>query len=323
MKRKLILTWILRFVALLILFYVFFIGGSLVVSEALPDNVSEPGLVSGNAGLLIIGVTNTLLVIALVLSSRWNGWKLALAMAMAYYGAVTFLMQIETWFFLSNITVGAGLLPRLFIMGLPVAFLYIPLAVWILGKGKGKESGNSGAGFVFTMPARQWVWKLSFIAIAYLVLYWSAGYFIAWQNPELRTFYGSPGDILPFWKHAVHTLNTDPGLFLFQILRAMLWTIVALPLIRGSKLNVWWTAVLVGLLFSLPQNISHILENPLLPLASVRLSHLIETASSTFVFGIIITWLLHREHTSIKDLIGMGKNSKEALPLTASKSTAA
>jgi len=64
--------------------------------------------------------------------------------------------------------------------------------------------------------------------------------------------------------------------------------------------------LLVGAMFSLPQNIGHILANPLLPLASMRLSHLIETASSTFVFGMLVAWLLHREHKSVKDLFGLG-----------------
>jgi hypothetical protein len=30
-----------------------------------------------------------------------------------------------------------------------------------------------------------------------------------------------------------------------------------------------------------------------MPLASVRLSHMIETAVSNFVFGLIVTWLLY------------------------------
>jgi hypothetical protein len=77
-----------------------------------------------------------------------------------------------------------------------------------------------------------------------------------------------------------------------------------LPIIRGSKVKPWWTAVLVGLLFSVPQNVGHILANPLIPIASVRLSHMIETASSTFLFGLIVVWLLHREHHSLADLIG-------------------
>lgn len=294
MKAKQIISWILRFFAILILFWVFFIGGSLFVSEALPDTSSEPGLVNANIGLLLIGITNTLLIMALVLSSRWKGWKLALALGLVYYGAVTFIMQIETWYFLSNITVAANLLPRLFLMGLPVAFMYIPLAVWILGKWRKVKPFLAATGKI--MPFNQWVWKLSLIALLYLVLYWNAGYFIAWQNSELRAFYGSPGEALPFWQHTSHTWNTDPGLFFFQLLRGLLWALVAIPVIRASKLNAWWTALLVGLLFSLPQNLGHIVENPLLPLASLRLSHFIETTSSTFVFGLIVTWLLHREH---------------------------
>lgn len=140
------------------------------------------------------------------------------------------------------------------------------------------------------------VWKLAAIALAYLILYWNAGYFIAWQNPELRAFYGQPGEATPFLASLANTLRDDPLLFPFQILRAMLWTLCALPVIRGSRVNVWWTAFLVGLLFSVPQNIGHILANPLIPIASVRLSHMIETASSTFLFGVIVVWLLHRGH---------------------------
>lgn len=291
MKGKQIIIWPGRFILLLVLFYVFFIAGSMAVSGALPSDSSEPGLMSANAGLLLIGIANTLLVMALVLSSRWTGWKLALALAVAYYGTVTFMMQVETWYFLSDINVGQALLQRLFLMGLPVAFLYIPLAVWICGKGR--SVGTSAPDRTVTMPISR-VWKLGVIALAYVILYWSAGYFIAWQNPELRAFYGSPGDIMPFWEHTALTFQADPGLFPFQVLRALLWTLFALPVIQGSKLNVWWTAVLVGLLFSLPQNVGHVIENPIMPIASVRLSHLIETASSTFIFGVIVTLLLYR-----------------------------
>jgi hypothetical protein len=90
----------------------------------------------------------------------------------------------------------------------------------------------------------------------------------------------------------------------FQILRSQLWILCALPVIRGSRVGAWWTAVLVGLLFSVPQNIGHILANPLIPAASVRLSHLVETASSTFVYGALVAWLLHREHHSLADVFG-------------------
>ena len=295
------IKWFFRFVILFVLFLIIYMAGSLVVVGVMPDQaLSEPGLVSPISGILIIGVANVTIISVLILTSRWHGWKLALSLALAYYGAVTFLMQIETWYFLSAITVGPELLPLLFLMGIPPAFIFIPLAVWILGKWRSTETPGGSSALV--IPLKQWVWKLAVIAVVYLVLYWMAGYFIAWRNPELRAFYGHPGEAAPFITHTLNTLRDDPLLFPFQMMRALLWVACALPVMRGSKVKPWWTAVFVGLLFSVPQNIGHILANPLIPLASVRLSHLIETASSTFVFGLIVVWLLHREHVSFKDL---------------------
>jgi hypothetical protein len=298
--------WSFKFALLYVLFIVCFVVGSMAVAGVMPDNANtEPGLVSPTSGLLIIALANLPIIAALILTSRWGGWKLAVGLALAYYGAVTFLMQIETWYFLSSITVGPQLLPRLFLMGIPPAFVFVPLAVWILGKGR--ATANTSPNPALVMPVPQWFWKLAAIAAAYLILYWSAGYFIAWQNPELRAFYGQPGEITSFTTQIADTVRQYPTLFPFQILRAMLWMLCALPVIRGSRVNAWWTALLVGLLFSVPQNIGHILANPLLPIASVRLSHMIETASSTFIFGAVVVWLLHREHHFFRDLIGISE----------------
>jgi len=303
MKGKQLLIWTARTALLLLLFYVCFISGSMAISGMLPDAESEPGLIEGNIGFLIFGMVNMLLITVLILSSRWNGWKLALVLGTAYYGAVTFLIQIEAWYFMSNITFDQKLVPRLFIMGLPVAFIYIPLAVLILGKWKKKSSETPAFSLIF--PVKQWILKLSTIAVIYLLLYWLAGYYIAWQNAELRDFYGSPGAILPFWEQTANTFYNEPGLFPFQAIRAMLWTLCAIPIIRGSNVKVWWTAILVGLFFTVPQISGLILENPLMPSASVRLSHMIEGIATNLVFGMMIVWLLHREHNSIKDLFYM------------------
>jgi hypothetical protein len=307
-----LVKWILRFILLYLLFIVFFMVGSMAVTGVMPDSsLSEPGLVPETRGLLIIALADLLVIGALILTSHWGGWKLALSVALAYYGAGTFLMQIETWYFLSSITVGPRLLPRLFLMGIPTAFLFIPLAVRVLGKGHPTAETSPNPALV--MPVGQWVWKLAVIAVVYLALYWAAGYFIAWQNPELRAFYGQPGEAQPFFTHTLNTLRSDPLLFPFQVVRALLWVLCALPIIRGSKVKPWWTATLVGLLFSVPQNVGHILANPLIPIASVRLSHLIETASSTFLFGLIVVWLLHREHHTFADLIGTSRHRERSM----------
>ena len=308
MNVKEVLIWTGRFALLLLLFFILFVIGSMAVSGLLPDIASEPGPVPKDIGFLIFGVLNTLLIIAMILSSRWYGWKLTLVLAFAYYGAVTFLTQIETWYFLSEVTVTAEILQGLFIMGLPIAFIYIPLAVLILGKRKAKETvANVATGRI---PKKQLLLKVIAIALVYIALYWGAGYFIAWQNPDLRAFYGSPGAIQPFWEQTANTFN-DSGLFPFQFLRGLLWTLCAVPIVYGSKLSTWYTAVLLGLFFTIPQVLGLILENPLMPSASVRLSHMIEGFASNFTFGLIIVWLLHREHTSFQDLFVRDKKSEK------------
>ena len=282
-----------RFLLLSVLFILFFMLGAMAVDPYIPDLESEPGLLSAELTLLLMGVVNALLVMALIESSRYRGWKLIMGLAFAYYGAVTFIMQIETWYFLTGISVSPALLPRLFLMGLPVALLYIPLAVVLMGKLK--PGTEIGVNLEEVETINYWVLRPALIALAYIVLYWSAGYFIAWQNPELRAFYGSPGEALPFLAHTLNTLKHEPLLFPFQALRGLLWALFALPVIYGSRWGRAATALLVGLLFSIPQNIGHLMENPLMPLASIRLSHMIETAVSTFIFGVIVALLLYRE----------------------------
>ena len=303
MSFKKFLSYALRLVLIFILFAVFFMIGSGLLAGKLPATESEPGLVSDVSGLLIICLVETLTISALILTSRWGGWKPAILLSLAYYGVTAFMMQIETWYFLSDLTVGPDVLPLLFLMRAPVCFIVIPLAVWILGKGKATKDDSPNP--ALAMPVTQRIWKSALVALAYVTLYWSAGYFIAWQNPELRAFYGAPGAIVPFWTHTLDTLVNNSGLLPFQILRGLLWMLCALPIIRDSKVNAWWTALLVGVMFSFPQNIAHIIANPLMPIASVRMSHLVETASSTFVFGMIVAWLLHRKHNSVKDLFDL------------------
>ncbi len=300
-----------RFILLYFLFLVIYVIGSMfmavpgmTVSEtAVSDGsgiaVSEPGLVSPTSGLLIIALVNLLIIVPLIQTSRWGGWKLAAILALSYYGAVTFIVQLESWFFLTASTVDAQMLPRLFLMGIPPAFLFIPLAVWILGKNRSTIDTTPNP--VMVMPIRQWAWKLVTVVAAYLVLYWLAGYFIAWQNPVLRAFYGSPGPALPFFEHTLNTIR-DSRLFALQILRALLYVLCMMPVIRGSRVHPWWTALLVGAFLALPQNIALIIENPLMPSAIVRLTHLVETVSSNFVWGLLMVWLFHREHHSLGDL---------------------
>jgi hypothetical protein len=283
--------WILRLTVLIILYFILFAAGGGIVAPYLPTTPAEPGPMPEMIGLMMVCGTTVLIVMWMIHSSRWHGWKLILSLSLAFYLVVTFVMQLEARYFLLGITISPELMSRLFIQGIPTAFIFMPIAVLIMGRVRATES-DSVSPKITPMSLKEWLWKLGVIYIAYLVLYYTAGYFIAWQNPEVRAFYGSPGDALPFLQQMAHIFTSDPWLTPYQLLRTLIWVAGAYLIIRGSRLSLLQTALLIGLMLSVPQNIGHILPNSLIPLSSVRMSHLIETASSTFVFGLIVTWLL-------------------------------
>ena len=287
-----VFTFLLRFVILVVLYFILFAIGGQFVAPYIPNSSAEPGPVPQMTGLLIVCATSVLVVMLMISSSRWHGWKLTLSMSAAFYLVMTLVTQLESWYFLYGITIGKELMLGLFIQGLPLAFIFVPVAVLMMGRFRHAE-GESNDLKIVSMPITEWLWKLAVIYLAYLLLYFAAGYFIAWQNPELRAFYGSPGEPLPFFQHMASVFINDPWLTPYQLLRTLIWVAGAYLIIRGSRLPFWQTALVVGLTLSLPQNIGHILPNPLMPLNSVRISHLIETASSTFIFGVIVTWLLY------------------------------
>lgn len=212
-----------------------------------------------------------------------------LAMSIAYYLVNTLVTQLEAWYFLYGITVGPELMGRLFLQGIPVAFFFIPIAVIVMGRLRAADNESTE---IKPMPHKEWLWKLGVIYIVYLVVYYLAGYFIAWQNPEVRAFYGSLGEALPFFQQMAHIFVNDPWLTPYQLVRTLIWVAGAYIVIRGTRLPLWQTALLIGLLLSVPQNIGHLIPNPMILLNSVRISHMIETASSTLVFGVVIAWLL-------------------------------
>lgn len=291
------LGWLLRFAVLVVVYFILSAVGGGLVAPYVPAIPAEPGPVPLMTGLLIVCGTTVLIVMLMIYSSRWYGWKLILTMSVAFYIVMTLVTQLEAWYFLLGITIGPELMRRLFLQGIPTAFIFIPLAVLVMGRVKAPANATPSP-IITPMPFKEWLWKLGVIYLAYLVLYYAAGYFIAWQNPEVRAFYGSPGEALPFLQQMAHIFGDDPWLTPYQLLRTLIWVAGAYPIVRGSRLPLWQTALIVGLALSVPQNIVHILPNPLIPSNSVRISHLIETASSTFVFGLIVTWLLYPKYIS-------------------------
>ena len=170
------------------------------------------------------------------------------------------------------------------------------------------------------MPIGQLVAKVVFLsAIVYSVLFWSFGYYIALQNPDVAAFYGVtvPDTFLAqlggLWAN-------DPFVFVFEFFRGALWIALAAPIIRTTKGRVWEAGFIVALLFALVQNDVHLVPNPLMP-RSVAMTHFWETASSNAIYAVILTWLMHRRHSSLRDMFSFGRAAKPALSASGASAT--
>ena len=281
MKATVIIA--IRLLALTVLYFICFAA---VSAALLPAASEQPAPVQAGAALvalLAVSLLNTLVLGYVIIRSRWAGWKLVLAIFFVFYGVMTVMPQIETAFFLTRLP--PGMLPRLFLSGAIIAALFSSLAVLILGKRRSNRTGSNRHSRL-DMPVGEWVGKLSLIVIAYLVIYFTFGYFIAWKSAAVRAYYGGddPGSFLAQMRTVV---RDTPLLLPLQVVRAILWTAIAVPVIRMMK-GQWWEAGLaVALLFAVVMNSQLLLPNPLMP-PDVRMVHLLETASSNFLFG----WLL-------------------------------
>ncbi len=247
---------------------------------------SEP---TGSTALRLIAVCflEAIVMTHLVVRSRWTGWRLVAAVAFIFYGVTTFMPQIESAVFLTRLP--AGTVPRLFLMGALIAGPFSVLAVLILGKAKA-DTNDATPNSRLAMTSREWAWKLTAIALVYVILYFTFGYFVAWRNPAVVEYYRGV-DEGAFLAHMGTVVRGTPWLIPFQIVRALCWVALALPVVRMLKGQWQETALSLALLFAVVMNAQLLLPNPYMP-ETVRMAHLVETASSNFIFGWLVGWLL-------------------------------
>lgn len=286
MLRSVFITTV-RVVALALLYFVCFVvvSGALLSTEQPAPGEASSTLVS----LLAVSFITTGGFAYAILRSRWTGWKLVLAIFFVFYGVTTVMSQIETAFFVTHLP--PGMLPRLFLSGAIIAAAFAPLAVLILGKARSNQPVTEDPKRL-NFSSGEWLVKLLIIIIAYIVIYFTFGYYIAWKNEAVRAYYNGtdPGSLLAQMNSVVR--NT-PLLLPLQAVRAILWTLLAVPVIRMMK-GQWWEAGLaVALLFGVVMTCPLLLPNPFMP-EEVRMTHLVETATSNFLFGWLSVFVLTR-----------------------------
>ena len=288
----------IRFFAVTIVYFVSFVvvSGALLASASQQDVPADAGATL--LALLLVSLINAAVWTYLILRSRWSGWKLLLTVFLVFFGVSTVMPQIESAYFITRLP--PGMVPRLFLAGLIHAAVFSPLAVLILGKAR--TSINTTPPLKLRTGA--WIGKLLLIVVAYVVLYFTFGYFVAWKNPAVRAYYGG-SDPAGFIPHVTSVLQHEPLLFLLQALRALLWTAIAVPVIKMTKGKWWESGLAVALLFTVMTS-QLLLPNPLMP-AEVRLVHLVETATSNFLFGWLVVLIIRNRSTQLPIDIPQGE----------------
>ena len=260
--------------------------------------------------LLIVCLTHALVFTLVVTQTSWRGAPLILGLTLSFYGVQTLVGQIEALVFLTPLgeRYGAGAVPALtmpldfitsqFILGGAVALIGALASSFLFGK-LSRNDQQPALQLLPDFSSREWLWKLGSIIVLYELLYFGFGYFVAWKNPAVAAFYQGtdPGSFLAQIRNVI--IKT-PTLIPFQAFRALLWTAFSIPVVSMLRDKKLLGAVITGLFLSLPMNIPHIVPNPFMP-AAVRQAHFIETASSNFIFGMLLFWLLHRSHQTESD----------------------
>jgi len=290
----------------------FMVGSGLMAPSVEGMQLSPEEQNFAGIAVLIVSLVDTLILAWLILRSRLHGWRLMLAVMAAYYGVKVVISQPEAWYFMRNVT--PDMLRGIILMYVPSAILYPPAAVFVWGRLRAPKDdmADTAPNRRLIMPRGQLVAKLAVLSLlVYPLLFFLAGYYIAFRNPDVLAFYNAT-DYGNFIAQMTATFAADPKLYLFEVMRALLWIALAAPVIRWTRGSAWEAGLIVAVLFALLMNDVHLYPNPLMP-RSVSTTHFIETASSNFVWGLAITWLMHRAHRSLADLFGRGENPEQKI----------
>ena len=275
------------------------VGLSGVGSQLLPAVSSDPGLTvdpgtenPATASLSLILAIMLCQVLAMTLPitrSRWHGLRLVLVMFIVFFGTQTFMSQVESLIYLGGKT-PQGFVAGLFLMGVFVAATFSPIAVLVLGRWKKAPPPDPDERNVLHLG--RWGWRVLVAGLVFLCLYYLFGYYIAWQDADLRAYYGGtdPGSFLAQMQSVI---SNTPWMVPVQYLRGLLWVALGLLVITSMRGPRWHAGLACALLFSVP-TLFLLLPNPVMP-DFPRVTHFVETLPYQFLFGWFLAWFLVRE----------------------------
>jgi hypothetical protein len=228
----------------------------------------------------------SLVMARIIQNARWRGLKLILSLIFTFYGLMTFITQMETLAYLRG-KMPLSLIKQLFISGAVVAVLFVPVAVLVVGRMRGPDQS---AAINHHLSARSKAARFAGLAVVYMVLYYLFGYYVAWQNPDVRTFYAGSTELKSLFEQMRSITIATPWMLPLQFGRGLLWALFAYPVVRMLKTSRLETACTISALFGVWSFVL-LMPNPLMP-PSVTRSHFWETLWCDLILGAIVGWVL-------------------------------
>jgi len=258
-----------KFVILGIVLLLGQVVGGMLFFRGMPAFANDGPVDTGQA-LLIATVVDALILVLLANAMRLRGWRLGLLLAGVLFGVQTAQSVVETIIFGRYVHMSTAMNAAVVLAAL-LRDALLAGAVALAWRGDARSE---------TQPTIAGLgWKAPVIAVFYILCYFTAGHWIAWQSQAVRDYYDN-----------VRQINSAL-LIVFQFGRGLCWCALAWLLVRHLLGTRWRTALLVGLAFSGFMIPDLLFPNPVMPWP-VRMMHMVEVGISNLLFGFGAAWLL-------------------------------
>jgi hypothetical protein len=244
------------------------IAGGILIPLHLPPVIADGPLTAGQA-MLVVNALFAVVLATVAANARVRSWRLFVLLFAANFLLCSAMMQIETLWFNESLK-----LPLVAVAQI-TAMSAIAAAVTALAGALLFRPVPAAAQPVPATLTR----RIALMAPIYVVLYYGAGFFIAWQSAAVRAYY----------ENGIHIAFVPT--VLFQILRGTLWAIIALFIVTRLKGSLARRALVMGLVFAVMTAAQLLYPTPFFPWA-VRSAHLAEIGTSEFIYGIVATLVL-------------------------------
>lgn len=286
MKTTLSRTFI--WFGLSILMMLLWIVGVLIGDAIFPSELMEMSTSSGSNGefmMFVVCLMNSFVILYFIYHTRLYGWKLAFILFLVTFGIQSFMAQIETLWFNESLKLPINGILAIVTGGAIMNLITAIVAVWLTGKYKAKQASEYKKMKIALVPFLARI--LLFSVIIWPLVYFIAGYFIAWQFAEVRLFYSGSAEMDSLY--SMMKENFASGLYFFQVFRGVLWILIALFVFNSIKGSMIHKGIILGLLLAFLGSSGLLIPNPVMPFM-VRMGHLLETATSSFLWGLVLAW---------------------------------